>query len=192
MFLKCHFLDVSTNCKLEIKKFGTLANGQRNGYCSTDTITNQDTKANLHSVKTEYKFLHLPHNSHHHFIPTRGLIHAVIILLLSRIRFVRLMASVWKTVCQKLPGHEKFTNTKFTRQELHKHGKTDATNFPLLAVNVVFLRRCLSGFLVSKPVLLCNVHMESYKHVALFSRCFQGYTSSIWWLLTRSTSHRTF
>jgi hypothetical protein len=177
MSLKSQFLDVSTNYKLEVKKFSTLANGQRNGYCSTDTITNQDIKANLQSVKTEYKFLHLPHNSHHHFIPTSGLIHAVIILLLSRIRFVRLMASVWMTVCQKLPGHEKFTNTKSTRQELHKRGKTDAAKFPLLADNVVFLHRCLSGFLVSKPVILCTVHMESYKHVALFSCCFQGYAS---------------
>jgi hypothetical protein len=51
------------NFKLEIKKFSMLGNRQRNTFCSTDTITNQDIKAYLHSVKTEYKFLHLPHNS---------------------------------------------------------------------------------------------------------------------------------
>jgi hypothetical protein len=54
MSLKSQFLDVSPNYKLEIKKFSTLANGQSNAYCSTDTITNQDIKASLHSVKTEY------------------------------------------------------------------------------------------------------------------------------------------
>jgi hypothetical protein len=49
--------------KLEIKKFSRLAIPQSNTYCPTNTITNQDIRANLHSVKTEYKFLHLPHNS---------------------------------------------------------------------------------------------------------------------------------
>jgi hypothetical protein len=44
-------------------KFSRLANTQLSTYCSTDTITNQDIKVILHSVKIEYKFLHLPHNS---------------------------------------------------------------------------------------------------------------------------------
>jgi hypothetical protein len=48
------------NYKLEIKKFIRLANRQRNTFCSNDTITNQDIRANLNSVKTEYKFLHTP------------------------------------------------------------------------------------------------------------------------------------
>jgi hypothetical protein len=57
------FVSIVPNYKLEIKKFSRLANRRRNTYCPTDTINNQFIRAKLHSVKTEYKFLLLPHDS---------------------------------------------------------------------------------------------------------------------------------
>lgn len=118
--------------KSEIIKFSGLANTRLSTYCPTDTITNQDIKANLHSVKTEYKFLHLPHNCPSSFQPRKwpdSCDHYSIAVKVP----LRVASDISLDEC--LPENSsrgEFPNTKFTHGKIHTRAITDEAIFLLL------------------------------------------------------------
>ena len=127
-------------------KFSRLANTQLSTNCSTDTITNQDIKVILHSVKIEYKFLHLPHNSPssfntHKWPDSRG--HYSIAF---KVPF-RAANSISLHEClSENSDREKFPNTKFTHGKIHTRVKTDAV-FILLLLKFQFMQLMASVYI---------------------------------------------